>query len=226
MSTTNPWDDAASIYDEARPTYPDQLVDDLVTSAQLCVGGRLLEIGAGTGKATVLLAQRGFRVHCVEPGPNLAAILAEKCSPFPYVTVDIASFEDWTTPDAADYDLIFCAQAFNWLDPATRYERCHRLLRDGGHIGVFWYGDCIKMAWESEIVSSGLFAHPQVFDYQTEPRVDTETWVKVVESTSMFAALDEEGKTRAREEARAEVQQQGGVVTGTLDYRMFVAKKT
>lgn len=225
MCPNNPWDDAARVYDEVRPSYPDRLVDDLIASAHLRKNGRLLEIGAGTGKATVPLANRGFRIHCIEPGPNLATILADKCSCFPIVTIDIASFEKWIAPDEADYDLIFCAQAFNWLDPAVRCMKCHQLLREDGYLALFWYGQCTQMDWTSELVSSGFFQRPQVFDYHVESHVDTETWVKIVESTSAFAALNEAGKAKAREEARSNAHSQGGVLTTMLDYTMFLAKK-
>ena len=41
--------------------------------AGLAPGARLLEVGCATGKATVPLARRGFRITCVELGPELAA---------------------------------------------------------------------------------------------------------------------------------------------------------
>lgn len=68
----NPWDEVARTYDEARPSYPDQLIEDIIEKARLSPYDRLLEIGAGTGKATIMFVERGFRVHCIEPGPNPA----------------------------------------------------------------------------------------------------------------------------------------------------------
>jgi 16S rRNA A1518/A1519 N6-dimethyltransferase RsmA/KsgA/DIM1 with predicted DNA glycosylase/AP lyase activity len=63
---------AADLYDTARPSYPDELFDDLVSLAGLKPGDRLLEIGCATGKATRALLERGFSVVCVEMGAQLA----------------------------------------------------------------------------------------------------------------------------------------------------------
>lgn len=139
MNVKNPWNEVARLYDETRPPYPDQLIDDIISGAQLSPGSHLLEIGAGTGKATVMLADRGFRVHCVEPGRNLADILLEKCSDYPGVSVDITSFEEWTPRNTSQFDLVYSAQAFNWVDPGVRYQKSHQLLREDGYLALFWY---------------------------------------------------------------------------------------
>jgi len=63
------FDDAAESYHRARPDYPERLFDDLVSLAGLRSGGDLLEIGCGTGKATLPLARRGLRITCLELAP-------------------------------------------------------------------------------------------------------------------------------------------------------------
>jgi tRNA G46 methylase TrmB len=55
--------EVAELYD----SYPPALVDDLVAMAGLDGGQAVLEVGAGTGKATVLFAQRGIPVLAIEP---------------------------------------------------------------------------------------------------------------------------------------------------------------
>src|ERR1700712_1812259 len=57
----------AELYDRARPSYPPGAIDDVVAHAGLQTGDTVLEVGAGTGKATVLLAQRGLGVLALEP---------------------------------------------------------------------------------------------------------------------------------------------------------------
>lgn len=224
MGNRYPWDEAAQVYEEVRPSYPDQLVQDIIDGANLSGNERLLEIGAGTGKATAMFAKRGFQIHCVEPGPNLAGILADKLSYYPNVNVDVASFEDWTPRESTEYDLIFCAQAFEYIDPEIRYRKCHQLLKKDGHLALFWYGHYDE-AWESDIAVSGLFGDPKVFDYHSELISSTETCVKALESTSSFVVLDEESKSRMREETRRNVEKQGGSVKVKLNYRMYLARK-
>jgi SAM-dependent methyltransferase len=129
------FDSAASIYDRARPSYPPRLFDELVTMAELLPGARLLEIGAGTGKATLPLVQHGFDVVCVELGTNLAARAREVLTGYP-VEIHIGPFESWEG-EHQSYDLVFAATAWHWIDPAVRYRKAHELLRPSGHL-AFW----------------------------------------------------------------------------------------
>ena len=64
----------AQIYDLARPGYPIQLIDDIINMANLSDDGRILDIGTGTGKGTIYFAEKGYAIHCIEPGENLVRI--------------------------------------------------------------------------------------------------------------------------------------------------------
>ncbi|MGH3387088.1 MAG: class I SAM-dependent methyltransferase [Nocardioidaceae bacterium] len=131
------FDAAAHHYHEARPDYPADLFDDLVRLARLAPRARVLEIGAGTGKATVPMAQRDFQIVSLELGTRLAGEAAQNLSGFPDVEVVAASFDDWERGQRPPFDLVFAATAWHWLDPATRYTRAWEALRPGGHV-AFW----------------------------------------------------------------------------------------
>ncbi len=131
------FDRAADDYDLARPDYPAALFDALVLAAGLRPGDRVLEIGAGTGKATLPLADRGLVITCLEPGPRLAAIARARLADHRGVTVVPSGFESWRPPDAARFRLVFAATAWHWLDPALRYRRAWELLVPAGHL-AFW----------------------------------------------------------------------------------------
>lgn len=62
------FDEAAEVYDRTRPVCPSQMFDDLVSRAGLAPGDRVVEVGCGTGQATVPLAERGPAVTAVELG--------------------------------------------------------------------------------------------------------------------------------------------------------------
>lgn len=64
---------APETYDEARPSYPPQLFDALFD--MLPTEPLIVEVGAGTGKATKDLLARGASVHAIEIGPAMAARL-------------------------------------------------------------------------------------------------------------------------------------------------------
>ena len=85
----------ALLYDRARPRYPEKLFEDLVLLADLGNNSLLLEIGCGTGQATLPMAERGYRIVCVELGDDLARLARRKLARFPAVRVINAAFEDW-----------------------------------------------------------------------------------------------------------------------------------
>jgi SAM-dependent methyltransferase len=129
------FDEVAEGYDRARPTYPEPVFDDLVELTGLGPGARLLEIGCGTGQATLTLAARGFLVTCVELGGRLAAVARRKLAPFPGVEIVNAEFETWAAP-AGRFDGVAAFSAFHWIDPEVRYEKAAAVLREDGALAV------------------------------------------------------------------------------------------
>ncbi len=130
------FESAAGLYQQARPDYLEPLYNTLVQAAGLRVGDHLLEIGCATGKATIPLACRGFRITCIEIGSALAAAARSNLVDFPHVEIIESAFETWSQP-SENFDLVFAATSWHWLDPATRYRRAWKLLRPGGHL-AFW----------------------------------------------------------------------------------------
>ncbi len=132
------FDREAELYDRVRPRYPAVLFDNLIELTGLRPGNRVLEIGAGTGIATRVLAERGFAVTALEPGPAMAAIASHKLSSFPNSHVIVSTFEEWALP-AERFDLVLAATAFHWLDRTIRYEKSAAALREGGHLAIVEY---------------------------------------------------------------------------------------
>lgn len=134
-----PYKGIAEIYEEVRPSYPGKLIQDVIEKTKLKEGDELLEIGAGTGKATIQFAEKGFKIQAIELGEDMAEIFKRKCSNYSNISLDIASFEKWEAPINKKYDGIYCAQAFHWLDTNIKYKKCHELLKDDGYLALFWY---------------------------------------------------------------------------------------
>ena len=131
------FDLAAQLYDLARPSYPPELFDELVWLAELQPGARLLEVGCGTGKATIPLARRGFEITAVELGKELGARARRNLAGFAGVEIVQSAFESWLPPAGAIYDLVFAATSWHWVDPTVRYRKAWELLRSGGHLAVW-----------------------------------------------------------------------------------------
>jgi SAM-dependent methyltransferase len=129
------FDEDADRYDRARPGYPAPLFNDLAGLAGTGPGCRVLEIGPGTGQATVPLARQGCRIVAVEIGARLADVARRRLAGFSGVRVEVAPFETWPLP-AEPFDLVLVATAYHWLDPAVRVDKIADALRPGGALAV------------------------------------------------------------------------------------------
>ncbi len=116
------------------PVTPDELFADLAELADLGPRARVVEIGPGTGQATVALVGLGLHVVAVELGAALAAVLERKLAAAP-VEVVVSTFEDWRLPPEP-FDAITAFTAWHWLDPALRTQKAAAALRPGGALGT------------------------------------------------------------------------------------------
>jgi SAM-dependent methyltransferase len=125
----------AELYDRARPRYPPEMFDDLVELAGIGPGRRVLEIGCGTGQATVALAERGCRIVAVDIGAAMAAITRRRLARFPNAEVVTSSFEAWPLP-LEPFDIVLAATAFHWIDPAVGVVKAADALRPEGALAI------------------------------------------------------------------------------------------
>jgi SAM-dependent methyltransferase len=132
------FDQVAKAYDEARPGYPQALVDLALERGGLVSGARVLEVGCGTGKLTELLVTRGLHVDAVDPGENMIAAARRRVGPSDAVTFHLGRFEDIALPEGA-FDAVFSATAFHWVDPAVGWAKAARHLRPGGLLALLVY---------------------------------------------------------------------------------------
>jgi SAM-dependent methyltransferase len=124
------FDRAAVEYERGRPGYPPAVLDFL----PLDLSAEVLDLGAGTGKLTRVLAERYRRVIAVEPLDGMRAILEDV----------VASVESWAgTAEAiplrdASVDGVFAAQAFHWFASDDAVGEIARVLRPGGALALIW----------------------------------------------------------------------------------------
>jgi SAM-dependent methyltransferase len=126
------FDLAAEEYEATRPSYPDELLDLLPVAS----GATVLDLGAGTGKLTRVLARRYARVIAVEPLDGMRAILER-------VVRDVEALPgsaEQIPLDDASVDAVFAAQAFHWFDHARAIPEIARVLRPGGVLAIVWNG--------------------------------------------------------------------------------------
>ncbi len=127
----------AEDYAAIRPGYPDGLIEDVITFAALQPGARCLEVGCGTGQATLPFARRGCHILCLDIGAELLVRAVENLSPYTQVRFQQIPFEDWPLEPEL-FDLLFSATAFHWVPPEIGYPKAAQVLRPGGTLALFW----------------------------------------------------------------------------------------
>jgi SAM-dependent methyltransferase len=129
------FDTAAERYERIRPRDLPEVFDDIERFGGLGRGSRVLEIGCGTGQATIDLAIRGYAVVAVEIGAELAAIARRRLADYPDAEVIVADFERWELP-AEPFDAVVSATAFHWIDPEIRFGKAADALRPSGMLAI------------------------------------------------------------------------------------------
>jgi len=131
------FDRAAEYYDTFRPSYPSEIVDKIISATNITSNSKLLEIGAGSGKATTLFVPYNYEILCVDPGENLVKNGRIKFSEYNKIKFEVARFEELNLLPKY-YDVVFSAQSFHWIPQPIGYEKCSYILKDNGHLALFW----------------------------------------------------------------------------------------
>ena len=196
---------AAEVYERARPSYPPEAIDWLLVRTGVGEGDTIVDLGAGTGKLTRLLAPSGARVIAVEPIREMRAL----------ITVGEAvdgTAEAIPVADGAAA-LVTVAQAFHWFDLDRALPEIHRVLRSGGALALVWnmrdLDDPVQRGveellaplrgrvtaqregkWRAPFAASPLFGDLETAEFRYEQRFTVEDLVDRVASTSFVAAMD------------------------------------
>lgn len=114
----------AKFYAEARPSYPNEAVEYIMNLVPK--NAVFADIGAGTGKFSELISQKGYTLFAVEPNEDMRNQLILTLAPYGNATIVNGSSSD-TTLYNNSIDVITCAQALHWFDPISYMEECKRI---------------------------------------------------------------------------------------------------
>jgi trans-aconitate methyltransferase len=129
------FNEAANIYD-VRPSYPEQIIEDIILLSGISKESRILEVGVGTGQITLPFARRGFEMVGLELGPALAEQARKNLVNYPNVKIETTAFEAWQSRDK--FDLLLSAQAFHWIEVSVGLAKSVQFLLDSGAIALVW----------------------------------------------------------------------------------------
>jgi SAM-dependent methyltransferase len=208
---------AAEVYERARPSYPSEAIDWLLEQRGVASGETIVDLGAGTGKLTRLLAPSGARVVAVEPIAEMRAL------------IDVGEAVDGTAEDIpmpdASVALVTVAQAFHWFDLDRALPEIHRVLRPGGNLALVWnmrdLDDPLQRGveellaphrgrltaqregkWRAPLAASPLFGEPATAEFRHAQLFTARDVQERVASTSFVAAMSEEERRPLLDEVR------------------------
>ena len=178
---------------------------------------RVVDVGAGTGKLTLVLVSLGHQVTAVDPDPGMLAVLSER---MPDIRVLVGSAEHIPLPDLS-VDAVVIAQAFHWVDRAAAYPEIARVLRPGGSLGVVWNHREETSRWMQELSrlwggSAGrlgatfnhvveghqLFGPLANFNVENHQLLTAEELIALTSSRSYVIALDKDHREELVEQVR------------------------
>ena len=243
------FDDVGELYERLRPGYPEQAFDDLVALSGIARRGAVLEIGCGTGKATVELARRGLSLTGLEPGRNLARITRGKLAGFPDARVVGSTFEAWP-PGRDRFGLVVAASSFHFVDPDVGLAKVARVLRAGGAFALLSnlpqpgesptdrriqrayarHAPALarrdeEVAWEDRIDESGLFDTVVMCRYRWERDYSAADYVGLMETQSNHRVLPARRRAVLLRAIGAAITAGGGTLRVRYVTRLRLAKR-
>jgi len=126
----------ANNYNDVRPGYPAPMYEDIQKICNISSQSSLLEIGAGSGIATVELAKLGCKVVGIEPGANLVAIAKQQTAQYGNVEIREAMFENFESVEK--FDVVLALTSFHWISEYMKYKKVFESMNDGGSFVLVW----------------------------------------------------------------------------------------
>lgn len=159
LAAGNPFHTESPLYRKSRPAYPLEIVERLLDSKltvsdMLCVA----DIGAGTGKLSLMLADAGAQVYAIEPSTQMM----DNMPHHPQIERVRATGEDTGLP-AHSVDLVTYAQSWHWMDAEAAACEAARIIRPSGRLAIIWNQMDVSDPWVhrlSRIMRSGDVHRP------------------------------------------------------------------
>ena len=216
---------AADLYDRIRPSYPPEAVRWVLGDEPR----RVVDVGAGTGIFSRVLASLGHQVVAVEPDEGMRLKLAATS---PDVRVVAGAAESIPLPDAG-VDAVVAAQAYHWFDHDLAHAEIARVLRSGGVFAPIWNVRDESVDWVEELTRRAslddgsrrfreyeiergfghLFGPVETARFRHSTLHTADTLVALVQSRSYYLTADEATK----EQIEASVRELAGRLPETFE---------
>lgn len=132
----------AVLHDDIRPVWSSEVVSWLLGSPLTGDWLTVLDLGAGTGLGTRMIATLGHTVTTVDTSTDRLSVLrkvSEELPPEVGARITTARGSAELIPLAGgSVDAVTCLQAWQWVDPEPAILECDRVLKEDGLMGMAW----------------------------------------------------------------------------------------
>jgi ubiquinone/menaquinone biosynthesis C-methylase UbiE len=136
--------ETASHYARYRRWYPSELIDDLARRFGGDGGGRLLDLGCGTGHLLLQLASVFDEAVGVDPEPDMLREAARRAAETGVRNVEWVRGASTDLPtlrfQLGRFDLVTVGTAFHYMDPHATLAALRHVVRPGGGVVVAYNG--------------------------------------------------------------------------------------
>jgi ubiquinone/menaquinone biosynthesis C-methylase UbiE len=175
-SAQNGFSSSAELYQQVRPSYPQEIVFWLKNRLNLSQQSTIIDLGAGTGKFIPYLQQITPKIIAVEP---ISAMLAQLQNCYPNIQTTQAFSHN--LPFSINFaDAICCAQSFHWFSNQETLLELHRVLKNEGWLILIWNQRDTQIEWVKAIADT-----IQPFEGDT-PRYHNQKWQNVFQEQNLF----------------------------------------
>jgi len=200
------------------------------------------DVGAGTGKLTVALLDRGLGVDAVEPDPLMLSVLHTL---HPAAVPHVGPAEALPLADRS-VDAVLVADAWHWFDREQSVAEVRRVLRPGGSLGLMWNLVTPKEPWEFELAgidpdrkgleddSRDVRLRPSFPDDETETarfpwiwEITPQHWRGYLATNSAVAAMAEQERKQRLDRSQAivnRVREETGLPTVALQHEAYCVR--
>lgn len=173
------FENGAEYYQNGRPGYPKESIDFIIKYFDLNSESACVDLGAGTGKLTKALVDRGLVPVAIEPVPGMQRIFRET---LPQIEC-LSGLAEKIPLENNSQDIVFVAQAFHWFQGKEALAEIARILRPNGYLVLMWNTRDESVEWVSELT--------KIIDpvQGTAPRYKSGQWLKAFQGNSGFSPL-------------------------------------
>lgn len=245
---TGRFSDRADDYRRYRPSYPSAAIDAVLNGVRgaggTSIAWRAADVGAGTGISARLLADRGVKVIAIEPNEQMR----RQAEPHPNIQWQAGTAEA-TGLATGSVDIVLCAQAYHWFEPAVTLPEFHRILAPHGRLALIWndrderdgftreYSDLLRIASNNDptmndhtsprgLYESTLFSGVREERFENDQHLDLQGLVGRVFSSSYIPKDGPRAETlRVHLQQLFEQRAAGGIVRLMYVTRVFLAER-